>query len=130
MRRHSRRTSGDIGFFKIIGESGVAAGVRRIEAVTGQAAFEWVVRTDQVLREVASMLRGSREDVDQKVRELIERSRRLEKEIQQLKSKLASGQSGDMSSQAKDVGGIKVLAAQVDGRGCQGIARCGGSTQG
>jgi alanyl-tRNA synthetase len=59
-------------------------------------------------------LRGSRDDVDQKVRELIERSRRLEKEVQQLKSKLASGQSSDLSAQAKDVGGIKVLAAQVD----------------
>ena len=106
--------AGDIGFFKIIGESGVAAGVRRVEAVSGQAAFEWVARTDQVLRDVAFMLRGSREDVDEKVRELVERSRRLEKDIQQLKSKLASGQSGDLSTQAKDVGGIKVLAAQVD----------------
>jgi alanyl-tRNA synthetase len=107
--------AGDIGLFKIIGESGVAAGVRRIEAVTGHAAFEWVLRTEQVLRDIASMLRGSREDVDEKVRELVERSRRLEKEIQQLKSKLASGQSGDLSTQAKDVGGIKVLAAQVEG---------------
>jgi alanyl-tRNA synthetase len=107
--------AGDIGFFKIISESGVAAGVRRVEAVTGQAAFDWVTRTDQVLRDIAAMLRGSREDVDEKVRELVERSRRLEKEIQQLKSKLASGQSGDLSTQAKDVGGIKVLAAQVDG---------------
>ena len=61
------------------------------------------------------MLRGSREDVDEKVRELVERSRRLEKEVQQLKSKLASGQGGDLTSQAKDVGGIKVLAAQIDG---------------
>jgi alanyl-tRNA synthetase len=107
--------AGDIGLFKIISESGVAAGVRRIEAVTGQAAYDHVVRTEQVLRDVASMLRGSREDVDEKVRELVERSRRLEKEVQQLKSKLASGQSGDLSAQAKDVGGIKVLAAQVDG---------------
>jgi alanyl-tRNA synthetase len=107
--------AGDIGFFKIISESGVAAGVRRVEAVTGQAAFDWVIRTDQVLRDIAAMLRGSREDVDEKVRELVERSRRLEKEVQQLKSKLASGQSGDLSTQAKDVGGIKVLAAQVDG---------------
>ena len=107
--------AGDIGFFKIISESGVAAGVRRVEAVTGQTAFDWVTRTDQVLRDVAAMLRGSREDVDEKVRELVERSRRLEKEVQQLKSKLASGQSGDLSTQAKDVGGIKVLAAQVDG---------------
>ncbi len=107
--------AGDIGLFKIISESGVAAGVRRIEAVTGQAAYEWVVRTDQVLRDIAGMLRGSREDVDEKVRELIERSRRLEKEVQQLKSKLASGQGGDLSAQAKAVGGIKVLAAQIDG---------------
>ncbi len=107
--------AGDIGFFKIISESGVAAGIRRVEAVTGQAAFDWVARADQVLRDIATMLRGSREDVDEKVRELVERSRRLDKEVQQLKSKLASGQSGDLSTQAKDVGGIKVLAAQVDG---------------
>jgi alanyl-tRNA synthetase len=107
--------AGDIGLFKITSESGVAAGVRRVEAVTGQAAYEWVVRTDQVLRDVAGLLRGSREDVDEKVRELIDRSRRLEKEVQQLKSKLASGQGGDLSSQAKDVGGVKVLAAKIDG---------------
>ncbi len=107
--------AGDIGLFKITGESGVAAGIRRVEAVTGRAAYEWVVRTDQVLRDVAAMLRGSREDVDEKVRELVERSRRLEKEVQQLKSKLASGQGGDLSTQAKPVGGTKVLAAQVDG---------------
>ena len=106
--------AGDIGFFKVVSESGVAAGVRRIEAVTGEAAFEWVIHTDQMLRDVASLLRGSRDDVDEKVRELIARSRRLEKEVQQLKSKLASGQSGDLSAQAKDLGGIKVLAAQVD----------------
>ena len=107
--------AGDIGLFKILGESGVAAGVRRIEAVTGQGAYDHVVRTDQVLRDVASLLKGSREDVDEKVRELVERSRRLEKELQQLKSKLATGQSGDLSTQAKDVGGVKVLAAQVEG---------------
>jgi alanyl-tRNA synthetase len=107
--------SGDIGFFKILSESGVAAGVRRLEAITGKTAYEWVVHTDQVLRDIAALLRGSREDVDEKVRELVERSRRLEKEVQQLKSKLASGQGGDLTSQAKDVGGIKVLAAQIDG---------------
>jgi alanyl-tRNA synthetase len=107
--------AGDIGLFKILSESGVAAGVRRVEAVTGKTAYEWVVHTDQVLRDIAAMLRGSREDVDEKVRELVERSRRLEKEVQQLKSKLASGQSGDLTSQAKDVDGIKVLAAQIDG---------------
>src|ERR1700726_800847 len=107
--------AGDIGFFKIISESGVAAGVRRVEAVTGQGACDWGTRTDKVRRDIGAVLRGSREDVDEKVRELVERSRRLEKEIQQLKSKLASGQGGDLTSQAKDVGGIKVLAAQIDG---------------
>ncbi len=111
---HVGRT-GDIGLFKIISETGVAAGVRRIEAVTGQAAYEWVVRLDQVVRDIAGVLRGSREDVDEKVRELVERSKRLEKEVQQLKSKLATGQGGDVSSQAKAVGGVKVLAIQVEG---------------
>jgi alanyl-tRNA synthetase len=107
--------AGDIGLFKITGESGVAAGVRRVEALTGRGAYQWVVHTDQVLRDIAAMLRGSREDVDEKVRELVERSRRLEKEVQQLKSKLASGHGSDLSAGAKDVGGIKVLAAQIDG---------------
>jgi alanyl-tRNA synthetase len=107
--------AGDIGLFKITGESGVAAGIRRVEALTGRGAYEWVVHTDQVLRDIAAMLRGSREDVDEKVRELVERSRRLEKEVQQLKSKLASGHGGDLSAGAKDIGGIKVLAAQIDG---------------
>jgi alanyl-tRNA synthetase len=111
---HVQRT-GDIGLFKILSESGVAAGVRRVEAVTGKVAYGWVVHTEQVLRDIAALLRGSREDVDEKVRELVERSRKLEKEVQQLKSKLASGQGGDLTSQAKDVNGIKVLAAQIDG---------------
>jgi len=107
--------AGDIGLFKITGESGVAAGIRRVEALTGRGAYEWVVHTDQVLRDIAAMLRGSREDVDEKVRELVERSRKLEKEVQQLKSKLASGHGGDLSASAKDIGGVKVLAAQIDG---------------
>jgi alanyl-tRNA synthetase len=107
--------AGDIGLFKITGESGVAAGVRRVEALTGRGAYEWVVHTDEVLRDIAAMLRGSREDVDEKVHELVERSRRLEKEVQQLKSKLASGHGGDLSASAKDVSGVKVLAAAIDG---------------
>jgi alanyl-tRNA synthetase len=111
---HVERT-GDIGLFKIISETGVAAGVRRIEAVTGQAAYEWVVRLDQVVRDIAGVLRGSREEVDEKVRELVDRSKRLEKEVQQLKSKLATGQGADVSTQAKAVGGVKVLAVQIEG---------------
>jgi alanyl-tRNA synthetase len=113
--------AGDIGLFKILSESGVAAGIRRIEAVTGQTAYEWIVHTEQVLRDVAAMLRGSRDDVDEKVRELVERARKLEKEVHQLKSKLASGQGGDLTSHAKDVDGIKVLAAQIDGADAQSL---------
>ena len=111
---HVERT-GDIGLFKIIGESGVAAGVRRIEALTGQAAYDWVVRVDRVLRDIAGLVRGSREDADEKVRELVDRAKRLEKEVQQLKSKLATGQGGDISAKAMAVGGVKVLAAQIEG---------------
>jgi alanyl-tRNA synthetase len=105
--------AGDIGLFKIVSESGVAAGIRRIEALTGEAAYNWVVETEQRLRDVASLVRGGREDVDAKVRELIDRARRLEKDLQQAKARLASGQGGDLSAQAMDVSGIKVLAAKI-----------------
>ena len=88
---HVRR-AGDIGLFKIVSEGGVAAGVRRIEAVTGQGALDWVAKSDQVLRELASLVKASRDDVEDKVRQLVERSRKLEKEVAGLKSKLASGQ--------------------------------------
>ncbi len=107
--------AGDIGFFKIVAESGVAAGVRRIEALTGQGAYEWVLHTDQMLRDIAGLVRGSREEAEEKVRELLERTRKQEKEIQQLKSRLATGQGGDLSAQAVVVDGIKVLATQIEG---------------
>ncbi|MDE2347355.1 MAG: alanine--tRNA ligase [Gammaproteobacteria bacterium] len=113
--------AGDIGLFKIVGESGVAAGVRRVEAVTGEAAYQWVVDGERLLGEIGTMVRGGREDVETKVRELVERSRRLEKEVLQLKSKLASGRSGDLAAQAQDVEGIKVLAARVDGADAQSL---------
>jgi alanyl-tRNA synthetase len=105
--------AGDIGLFKIISESGVAAGVRRIEALTGEAAYNWIVETEQRLRDVALLLRGGRDDIDAKVRELIDRTRRLEKDLQQAKARLLSGQGGDLSAQAMDVSGIKVLAAKI-----------------
>ena len=97
---HVRR-AGDIGLFKIVSEGGVAAGVRRIEAVTGQGALDWVAQTDQVLRELAALVKASRDDVEDKVRQLVERSRKLEKEVAGLKSKLASGQGNDLSSSAR-----------------------------
>jgi alanyl-tRNA synthetase len=111
---HASR-AGDIGLFKILSEGGVAAGVRRIEAVTGEAAFDYVAQTEHRLRDVAGLVRGSREDVEEKVRQLIERSRKLEKEIAQLKDKLASGRGKDLASEAVEIAGIKVLATAVEG---------------
>jgi alanyl-tRNA synthetase len=111
---HASR-AGDIGLFKILSEGGVAAGVRRIEAVTGEAAFDYVAQTEHRLRDVAGLVRGSRDDVEEKVRQLIERSRKLEKEIAQLKDKLASGRGKDLASEAVEIAGIKVLATAVEG---------------
>jgi len=107
--------AGDIGLFKIVSEGGVAAGVRRIEAVTGEAAFDYVMQTEHRLRDVAGLVRGSRDDVEDKVRQLIERSRKLEKEVAQLKDKLASGRGKDLASEAIEIAGIKVLATAVEG---------------
>jgi len=111
---HVGRT-GDIGLFKIVAESGVAAGVRRIEAVTGARALGWVEEGESRLAEVAELVKGARDNVDERVRQLIERSRRLEKELEQLKAKLASSQGADLAAQAVEVGGIQVLAARLDG---------------
>jgi alanyl-tRNA synthetase len=111
---HVRRT-GDIGLFKIVSEGGIQAGVRRIEAVTGQGALDWVAKSDQVLRELAAIVKANRDDVEDKVRQLAERSRKLEKEVAGLKSKLASGQGGDLSSAAVEIAGVKVVATRIDG---------------
>jgi len=107
--------AGDIGLFKILSEGGVAAGVRRIEAVTGEAACDFVAETEHRLRDVAGLVRGSRDDVEDKVRQLIERARRLEKEVAQLKDKLASGRGRDLAADAESVGGLKVVATSVEG---------------
>jgi alanyl-tRNA synthetase len=107
--------AGDIGFFKILSESGVAAGVRRIEAITAEGALDYVERTDDLVREVAGLVRGSRDDVRTKVADALERIRQLEKENRQLKDKLASGQGTDLSAGARDIAGVKLVAAQVDG---------------
>ncbi|MFO7285225.1 MAG: alanine--tRNA ligase [Gammaproteobacteria bacterium] len=112
---HVSRT-GDIGLFKIVSESGVAAGIRRIEAVTGQGALDLVAANERALKNVAALVRGGRDEVVDKVQQLIERSRALERELQQLKAKLASGAGGrDLLDEAVDVGGIKLIAARIDG---------------
>ncbi|MHB8811891.1 MAG: alanine--tRNA ligase [Steroidobacteraceae bacterium] len=107
--------AGDIGLFKILSESGVASGVRRIEAITGEAAIEYVEQNDALLREVAQLLRGSREDVRDKVQDALERIRQMEKEVRALKDRLASGQGADLASNAVDVQGVKIVATKVDG---------------
>ncbi len=107
--------AGDIGLLKITSETGIAAGVRRIEAVTGDGALAWIRAGETVLGRIADMVRGSREDAEEKVRHLLDRSRQLEKEVRQLKATLASGQGSDLADRATDVAGIKVLAARVDG---------------
>ncbi len=111
---HVNRT-GDIGLFRIISEGGVAAGVRRIEAVTGEGALDAVAKSEAVLRDVAALVRGTRDDLADKVREALERIRAQEREIRALKDKLASGQGTDLAAGAVDVDGTKVIAAKVDG---------------
>ena len=111
---HVKRT-GDIGIFHIVSETGVAAGVRRIEAVTGQAALDYLNGLDTLLAEIAQLVHGSPDDTATKVREALERIRALEKENRGLKDKLALGQGTDLAATAVDVGGVMVLATRVDG---------------
>ncbi|MDH5190634.1 MAG: alanine--tRNA ligase [Gammaproteobacteria bacterium] len=111
---HVKHT-GDIGIFKIISETGIASGVRRIEAVSGRCALEWINSGEDKLNQVANMLKGDRVTVEDKVRQMLDRNRSLEKELEQLKAKLASSQGGDLASSAEDIDGLKVLAARLDG---------------
>jgi alanyl-tRNA synthetase len=106
---------GDIGLIKIVSETGIAAGVRRIEAITGASALEWVEADEERLLRLAGLLKGGREDVDERVTQLIERARRLEKELEQIKAKAASSAGQDLAAQAVDIQGIKTLAARLDG---------------
>jgi alanyl-tRNA synthetase len=107
--------AGDIGLFKITSETGVAAGVRRIEAVTGRGALEWVERSESVLLDIAGQLRTGRDDAAAKVSQLLERSKGLEREIQALRLRLASGESRDLLAEAQEIDGRKVLVARMDG---------------
>jgi alanyl-tRNA synthetase len=111
---HVRRT-GDIGVFKILSEGGVAAGVRRIEAVTGTGALAWIGQQQARLDTVAELLGGRRDEVPDRVRALIERQKQLEKDIEALKAKQAASAAGDLAAQAVDVAGLKVLAAVLEG---------------
>jgi alanyl-tRNA synthetase len=111
---HVRR-AGDIGLFKIVSEGGVASGVRRIEAVTGEGALAYAEGAEALVREVAGMVRGTRDDLAAKVREALERIRQLEKDNRSLRDKLASGQGTDLAAGAVDIAGLKVVATTVEG---------------
>lgn len=111
---HASRT-GDIGLFRIISESGTAAGVRRIEAVTGEGAITTVHADSDRLSEVAHLLKGDSNNLADKVRSVLERTRQLEKELQQLKEQAAAQESANLSSKAIDVNGVKVLVSELSG---------------
>ena len=111
---HVRRT-GDIGLFKILSEGGVSAGVRRIEALTGQSALDHVAVEERRLTEAAGLLGGTTSEVGGKLRALLERQKKLERELQAIKAKAASGATSDLAGQAREVAGIKVLAARLEG---------------
>ncbi|HEX7407220.1 MAG TPA: alanine--tRNA ligase [Candidatus Binatia bacterium] len=111
---HVERT-GDIGFFKVRAETGVAAGVRRVEALTGDGALAWMRGREQLLREIGELVHASEEEVAARVARLVAQQRELEKQLQQLQSKLTGSQSDDLLRQARQVDGITVLAAEVEG---------------
>ncbi|HEV8647754.1 MAG TPA: alanine--tRNA ligase [Burkholderiales bacterium] len=111
---HVRRT-GDIGFFKIVAESGVAAGIRRVEAVTADGALAWVKEQEARLGEAAQVLKAQPQEILHKLAQILDNVKSLEKELARLKSKLASSQGDDLAEQAVAIGPVRVLAAKLDG---------------
>jgi len=117
---HVKRT-GDIGLFKILAESGVAAGVRRVEAVTGEGALALVQQQEMQLRQVADAVKAQPQEAASRVAQILDNVKNLEKELARLKSKLASAQGDDLVDQTLDCNGIKVLAAQLEGADATGL---------
>jgi alanyl-tRNA synthetase len=111
---HVERT-GDIGFFKIIYESGIAAGIRRVEAVTADAALEYVQHQQRQLQDVAGMLKAPPQEVGAKLSQIMENVKALEKELSRLKARLASSRGDEFLDYAVDINGAKVLAAELEG---------------
>ncbi|WP_233842011.1 alanine--tRNA ligase [Dyella sp. 2HG41-7] len=111
---HVGRT-GDIGLFKIVSESGVASGVRRIEAVTGVGALAYVADEERRLGELSQLLSTSGDEVADKLRQLLDRQKKLERELESLRAKAAGSMTGDLAQSARDIAGIKVVAARVEG---------------
>ncbi len=111
---HVKRT-GDIGLFKILAESGVAAGVRRVEAATGEGALAYVQQQEQQLQQVADAVKAQPQEAAARIAQILDNVKAMEKELARLKSKLATAQGDDLISQAVDCNGIKVLAALLEG---------------
>ena len=107
--------AGDIGLFKIISESGIASGVRRVEAVSGMGALDWIKNAEDKLQRMSELLKTDVEMVDTKLSQQLEKSRKLEKELDQLKGKLASSASSDMLDEAIEIEGVKVIAKSLEG---------------
>jgi alanyl-tRNA synthetase len=110
---HAHRT-GDIGLIKITSESGTASGIRRIEAVTGEGALEFVEQHETSLANISNLLKTKPENLEEKAAQLVQKNRQLEKELESLKSKLASNAGSDLASSATDISGVKVLAAKLE----------------
>ena len=117
---HVART-GDIGLFKIVGESGVAAGIRRVEAITGDNVLSYIQSRDQEIRQAAATLKAPPAELGAKLAQMVDTVRFLEKELERLKSKLAASAGDELLQQAIDIGGIRVLAAQLDGIDAKGL---------
>lgn len=111
---HVDRT-GDIGLFRITSEGGIASGVRRIEAITGQAALDWVNQSEEQLRQAAQLVKGSRDNLLDKLAAVIDRNRQLEKDLDQLKARVASAAGNDLAGEAQQLNGMNVLVKRLDG---------------
>ncbi|MEW6301509.1 MAG: DHHA1 domain-containing protein, partial [Thermodesulfobacteriota bacterium] len=117
--------TGDIGVFKFKGEAGVAAGVRRVEATTGEGALEWIRQREQTLREISHLLKSSEEDAAEKIGRLLAQLREQDKKLAQLQSTHATSQSDTIVSQARRLNGVNVVASRVewvDEKGLRDIA--------
>ena len=111
---HVSRT-GDVGLFKFRAETGVASGIRRVEAITGEGALNWVRQREQVLKDMGRILKGSEEDALERLEKLLSRQHELEKQLDQLQSQLAGSQSDDLASQVRRINGVNVIASRVEG---------------
>ena len=117
---HVSRT-GDIGLFKLVSEGGIASGIRRIEAITGEAALNWVAESEEQLRQAAQLVKGNRDTLLSKLAATLERSQQLEKDLQQLKAKAASAAGNDLAGEVQQVNGMPVLIKRIDGVDGKGL---------